>query len=448
MTAGPLLISPEHPGTVIYVRVGYSQPDNLFRETPGQEGGTMNERRQVPDRRAVYVLFMIGFFAIFSTTISKNPVLPLFSQALDAGDAVIGLVAAVSPLAGILFSFPVGVLSDHLGKRRLLVASGAVFLSAPLLYLFISDPLWLIPVRFFHGTATAILGPVIAAMIAVRFPEKKGEVLGQYSSATLIGRTLAPLAGGAIISFFAVYPGLVPYRMVYLAAAIAAVPVAVLILFYREETPAPFKILPISVFRRGFVAFFTNRRLRATALADMATYFAFGAFETFLPLVLLSRGMGAYQAGILFAVQTLFVAVTKPSFGRIADRVDKRVQIIMGLLVIGCSVAAIPFASAFAAFLLISSLLALGMSLSTVATSAYVADVARKEQMGASMGALSSIMDIGHSAGPLVTGIIVAAGGFGPGFFVSFLIAVAVCGLFVLSVREPAPGVRSRGDGQ
>ena len=388
---------------------------------------------------AMYGLFLIGFFAIFSTTISKNPVLPLFSQALGAGDAVIGLIAAVSPLAGILFSFPVGVLSDHLGKRRLLIASGAVFLSAPLLYLFITDPLWLIPVRFFHGMATAILGPVIAAMIAVRFPGKKGEVLGQYSSATLIGRTLAPLVGGAILSFFVFYPGLIPYRMVYLTAAIAAVPVVVLILLYREETPGPLKVLPFSAFRRSFVAFFTNRRLRATALVDMATYFAFGAFETFLPLVLLSRGMGAYQTGVLFAAQTLIIAASKPSFGRIADRVDKRVQIVIGLLVLGVSVAAIPFAPGFSEFLLISSFLALGMSLSTIATSAYVADVAEDEQMGASMGALSSIMDIGHSAGPLVTGIIVAGGGFGPGFFASFLLAAAVCGFFALSVRDPAP---------
>ena len=56
------------------------------------------------------------------------------------------------------------------------------------------------------------------------------------------------------------------------------------------------------------------------------------------------------------------------------------------------------------------------MSLSTVATSAYVADVAKKEQIGASMGALSSIMDIGQSAGPVVTGIIVAVAGDPSGF--------------------------------
>ncbi|MDD1719047.1 MAG: MFS transporter [Methanoregulaceae archaeon] len=392
--------------------------------------------RSVPDRRAMYVVFLIGFFAIFSTTISKNPVLPLFSSALGAGDAVIGLIAAVSPLAGIVFSFPVGVLSDHLGRRRLLIVSGLVFFSAPLFYLAISDPLWLIPVRFFHGTATAILGPVISAMIAERFPEKKGEMLGQYSSATLIGRSLAPLAGGVIISFFAFSPGLFQYRMVYVCAAIAAMPVVVLILMQREENPRPLVVLPFSLFRRSLATFFLERRLRATALVDMATYFAFGAFETFLPLVLLSRGISAYETGILFAVQVLIIAVTKPFFGRIADRIDKRVQIFTGLLVLGCSVAALPFASGYAVFLLASSLLAVGMSLSTIATSAYIADIAKNEEMGASMGALSSIMDIGHSAGPLVSGIIIAGSGYGTGFFASFLLCAVIAGLFALSVRE------------
>jgi len=81
-----------------------------------------------PERRMMYYLFLLGFFAIFSTTISKNPVLPLFSNAIGADSTVIGLIAAFSPLAGILFSFPVGVVSDHIGRKRLLVLAGAVFL--------------------------------------------------------------------------------------------------------------------------------------------------------------------------------------------------------------------------------------------------------------------------------------------------------------------------------
>jgi MFS family permease len=81
------------------------------------------------------------------------------------------------------------------------------------------------------------------------------------------------------------------------------------------------------------------------------------------------------------------------------------------------------------------------MSLSTVATSAYVADVAKKEQIGASMGALSSIMDIGQSGGPLVTGIIVTAIGYATGFFASCVLALIVCIVFILSVRgSPTEG--------
>jgi MFS family permease len=386
----------------------------------------------------MYYFFLLGFFAIFSTTISKTPVLPLFSQAMGADTAIIGLIAVFSPLAGILFSFPIGVLSDHLGRKRLLVASGIIFLSAPFLYLIVRDPVWLIPIRFFHGTATAILGPVISAIIAERFPVRKGEMLGQYSSATLIGRTIAPLVGGAIISYFMFYPGLIEYRIVYLVAALAAVPVFVMTLLYREEKSVNLNVLPFSVFRESFVTFFSNRRLRGTAFVDMATYFAFGAFETFLPIFLSSRGITAYETGIIFAAQVLIIAATKPLFGRIADRIDKRIQIVAGLILLGCAIAIIPRGISFPWFLAVSSLIGLGMSISTVATSAYVADVARKENIGASMGALSSIMDIGQSAGPLITGIVIMAAGYTAGFLVSFLLAIVVVVVFVFSVFQPA----------
>jgi MFS family permease len=393
--------------------------------------------RPGPSRGTVYSFFLLGFFAIFSTTISKTPVLPLFSQALGADDAFIGLIAVFSPLAGILFSFPMGVLSDRLGRRRLLVAAGAVFLTAPLLYLLVGDPAWLIPVRFFHGTATAILGPVVSAVIAERFAARKGEVLGQYSSATLLGRTLAPLAGGAILSSFVAYPGLLEFRLVYAVAALAAVPVFVMTLFYREAGAAPLALPSLSVFRESFVAFVANRRLRGTALADMATYFAFGAFETFLPLLLASRGIGAYETGVVFAVQVLVIAATKPLFGRLADRADKRVLIAAGLVVLGGSAGVVPLASSFPVLLAVSALFGLGMAVSTVATTAYVADVAKGEEIGASMGALSSIMDIGHSAGPLVTGMVIAAAGYASGFLVSAVLAAVVTVVFAASVAGP-----------
>ena len=67
---------------------------------------------------------------------------------------------------------------------------------------------------------------------------------GSTGSATLIGRTLAPLAGGAIISYFVMYPGLLPYRAVYVVAALAAVPVFGMTLLYKEKESLPLNTLP------------------------------------------------------------------------------------------------------------------------------------------------------------------------------------------------------------
>jgi len=139
----------------------------------------------------------------------------------------------------------------------------------------------------------------------------------------------------------------------------------------------------------------------------------------------------------------IMIAATKPFFGRVADRMDKRVQIVAGLFITGCATAMVTFASSFAILLLVSSVFGLGISISTVATSAYVADVARKEHIGASMGALSSIMDIGQSAGPLVTGIIITAAGYTSGFLASFILAIIIAGVFFVSVRDRSAGTIS-----
>ncbi|MCK9630900.1 MAG: hypothetical protein M0R30_04600 [Methanoregula sp.] len=52
------------------------------------------------------------------------------------------------------------------------------------------------------------------------------------------------------------------------------------------------------------------------------------------------------------------------------------------------------------------------------------------------MGALSSIMVIGHSAGPLVTGIIITIAGYTQGFFAGFVPALVVAGIFTVPVRD------------
>lgn len=73
------------------------------------------------------------------------------------------------------------------------------------------------------------------------------------------------------------------------------------------------------------------------------------------------------------------IAGTNPFFGKPADRFDMGVRIAAGLIIVDVPVGSLPLLSSFTSFLLVSALLEPGVSLSTVATSACVADVAGKE---------------------------------------------------------------------
>jgi MFS family permease len=388
---------------------------------------------KAPRGSGILALSAIGFFGIFSTTMSKSPVLPLFVKSLSGSDTVIGLVAAISPLAGILFSFPVGMLSDRLGRKRLLLVASAVFLTAPLLYLLVTNPFWLIPIRFFHGIATAILGPVASAAIVSAYPGTKGEKLGVYSSATLMGRTLAPLLGGAIISWFLFFGGTSNFRAVYAAAFLLCIPVLVLTLRLAPDTTRETvrRVTPGDLVR-SLAAFLRNGKLLGTSLVEMATYFAYGVMETYLPIYLSGQGVPAWQIGLIFSAQVLSIALTKPLFGRLADRVDRRVQVLAGIVLIGAFVAVVPLFRGAIPVATAGILFGLAVSVSTVATSTFVADVVTRENIGASLGALSSIMDIGHSAGPFIAGVVIAATVISGGFFLAGGVCILCALLFTV----------------
>ena len=76
------------------------------------------------------------------------------------------------------------------------------------------------------------------------------------------------------------------------------------------------------------------------------------------------------------------------------------------------------------------------MSLSTVATNVFAADTAEKNELGASLGALSSIMDIGHASGPLVCGMVITFAGYQTGFGLCLLLSVFATVFVLITGRK------------
>lgn len=181
-----------------------------------------------------WMLCIMGLFAILSSTMSKSPVLKPFSLSLGTPTDLTGFVAAASTIPGILVSLPAASLSDIYGRKKFLLIAGFVFASAPFLYLLITVWWQLIPVRFYHGFATAIFVPVAEASIAELCPTKRGERISLFSSMTNVGRLIAPILGGYVLLITSDN-----FRMLYSAVAVAGVTALITALPFVAEKKQP-----------------------------------------------------------------------------------------------------------------------------------------------------------------------------------------------------------------
>jgi MFS family permease len=381
-----------------------------------------------------FVLCVVGFFAILSTTMSKNPVLNPFARSLETPDSLLGFVAAASTIPGILVSLPAGSLSDVFGRRKILLVSGVVFASAPFLYLLITSWWQLALVRFYHGFATAMFVPVANAFVADLYPTKRGERISLFSSATAVGRTLAPFLGGYIL-FITSYG----FHQLYLGVGIAGViafVTALLLLKEGNQTPKETSGNPSKTGRRifqGWTIIASNPSILAVSLVEAAQYYAFGAVEFFFVGYLneVAR-LSPFFLGVISGAQLAMIPVTKPFMGRLSDKIGRRIPIVAGSLISVLALEAISFTTLFPLLLLISIAYGVGFSMVTSSTPALVSELAQGKLVGTGMGFLSTIMDVGQTLGPIVTGFILATSlGYLGSFSMLAAILLAACAIFV-----------------
>jgi MFS family permease len=361
---------------------------------------------------------------------SKSPVLPLFAEHLGATESIVGLIAAASTVVGIVVSIPAGALSDVFGRRKVILFATFIFASAPFLYLPIQSAWQLVLARVYHGFATAILGPVALALVADLFVVRRGESMGWYSSATLIGRSAAPFIGGFLLTLFAASV-MWHYRIVYLVCGVAGT-LAFLIAFLlpiqkrnSENTDKGRKCALSSTEKSestdeksfstkerffsmlsGLSMVVRHRGILFTSVAEAVQFFGYGAYEIFLPLYAQAIGMSPSLIGILLGAKVLTLTFVKPLMGRISDRYGRRGQIMLGLAAGALGLALIPFFRSFWILFLLSLLLGLSTATVTASTAALVADLATSSY-GSALGVMSTIMDVGHASGPPVTGYLI-----------------------------------------
>ncbi len=237
-------------------------------------------------------------------------------------------------------------------------------------------------------------------------------------------------------------PGL-GYKIVYIVCGVAGIIALILTLKLPSEGIAgknlkiedsvnrtKFPLRTKEIFT-PFKSVLSNRLILITAGVESVILFAYWVFETFLSLYSIKIGLSAYEVGIFLSSQVITLALTKPLMGRFSDRHGRQPQIFWGAIISALCIGSFSFLNTFIPLLLLSILFGWSIAIVTSATSAYIADLSRQDSRGSAMGVLGSIMDIGHTAGPVISGILIANFGFKTAFTGATLILIILASMFL-----------------
>ena len=212
--------------------------------------------------------------------------------------------------------------------------------------------------------------------------------------------------------------------------------------------------------------FGTDRRVVVLALARMADAVANSFLIIVLPLYIASGELvlpGYESTSILGVPVTIELLIgvalslfgflnsfAQPFTGRLSDRTGRRkVYILFGLLVLAATSVAYALVESYEALLIVRALQGLGGAFVIPTTIALVNDLARSDaERGGNFGVFNTFRLVGFGFGPIVAGLVVAAGpyalpygatlsGFNAAFGVAVAGALVSFTLVTVLIKEP-----------
>jgi DHA1 family multidrug resistance protein-like MFS transporter len=388
-------------------------------------------------RRELVRLCAVGSLAYCSYAMCRAPLLPLFARDLGADAPMVGFVVGASTLTGIFLKLPAGAWSDVLGRRPLLVAGGVVFAVMPFTYLGIASLGALVAVRFVHGSATAIFGPVASASLSdIAPPQRRSTWLSTYSTMQGAGQAIGPIIAGYLLAAGR-------FDLVFMSAGVIALAAPLIVAGWPTTYHTDTHPDRLGHFTRGIAEVSREPLILITSLAQAAQFVLNGTLNAFLPLFAREElGLGLAQLGWLFGVQTVTTLATRPIMGTISDRVGRRGVICSGLAVCSASVVLVSLATGLVSLTAAVLLYAVGVAVTTAATSAFITDLSQRARYGAAHGVFGTIYDIGDALGPIGAGLLVAMVGYAHMFRVMAAIAIAAGVGFYVASRDRREGAR------
>ena len=185
---------------------------------------------------------------------------------------------------------------------------------------------------------------------------------------------------------------------------------------------------------KQFFLIFKEPRLLPVYAVIVINMFLVGILFGFLPVYLHSIGYTPPQSGTTVSVATASYLAVQPFAGHLADKVQIRTTVLIGLLMAALAIGAVTFTSGAA---LIAIVILAGLGVGTVWTNSdtLVSSLVAQNKLGAGMGAAQSFKELGDMVGPLLVGVLTQFLGVRVGFVTCSVLAL-LC-LAVLARSNP-----------
>jgi len=354
-------------------------------------------------RREVVDICVLIFIADVVTGV-QTPLFSLYTTSLGASLGLLGLITAALGLTRLVSALPIGMLSDRLDRKTVLVGGMVAFAVAFVLFALAPSAGWLVIPRVVMAVAMVSTFPLGIAYIGdVVETRDRGAAIGVYTAAMGSGFAVGPLIGTQVASA-AGFPA------AYLCGAAIAVIGAIyaaLRLIKKKAESGKASLAPRLVDLPAFAALVRQPAMVMACAANIAmTLSMTGAIFTYFPVYARGVGISTVTIGALFAWRSIASAAGRVPMGPLSARLPAH-WTLAGVLVVEAGINLM--ISRTASPLVLTLLLILegiGFGVFLVSGQTAVASAAGRSNRGAAVGLFWMAGSVGDLFGPIVLGVI------------------------------------------
>ena len=396
---------------------------------------TSRLRRQSQADVHTQLILFSTIFLLFSVFIGAFiTVHPLYLKQFLGKAELVGLIAALASLAGLVSSLPFGLLSDKIGRKRLLIVSFLI-ISMVLFAFFRNTSLYaLIGLQIAFGISVAPVWVISEAFVKDISPiGRRGEYRSFYGTFANAGMFIGPLIGGLLAERFEI-------RTPYIFSAFLLLGLVVLVFKLKDNNRDGIRNTESSgIGTDDLVAVLKEFRqqpeLKVLALCTVSLFFWYSAKWVFGPLFLRSLGYSPFIIGLWLGISTVPFLLFQIPFGKLGDRMGKTKMICLGFSISTLFIIPLGFLKTLSGLLAMIFIISLGTTFTEPLIEARVTDIVPREKYGAYSGIFELAKTSGFLIGPVSSSIFVYLFGISFSFIPAGIIIIVTLALFWYTQR-------------